>query len=148
MVFNIMHLKAQFILGVAGLVALAAFTGCEVDSADTDIYITPDSGVLNKHQSVALTAHGGYRYTWSLGTEEWGTLSHRTGSEVVYTSLYEPSDTPVVQIINVSSVFYSSDSTGGADTNGTTTSHVSTAQAFLTHLASEADPSEADLATE
>ncbi len=127
----------QFIVAAAGLAIVAAFTGCEVDSADTDIYISPDSGVLNKNQSVTLTAHNGYTYTWSLGTEEWGTLNHRTGSDVVYTSLYEPSDTPVVQIITVSSVFYSSDSTGGTDTNGSSTSYVSTAQAYITHLASE-----------
>ena len=132
-----MRSQTQLMLIVVGLALVAAFTGCEVDSADTDIYISPDSGVLNKHQSVTLTAHRGYRYTWSLGTEEWGTLSHRTGSEVVYTSLYEPSDMPVVQIITVSSVFYSSDSTGGVNTNGSTTSHVSTAQAYITHLAAE-----------
>lgn len=120
-----------------GLGVVVALTGCEIDSADSDVYISPDSGVLNKHKSITLTAHGGYRYTWSLGTEEWGTLNHRTGSEVIYTSLYEPTGTPVVQIITVQSVFYTSDSSGSANTNGTTTSRVSSAQAYISHLASE-----------
>lgn len=118
--------------------AIAVLTGCKIESADSEVRIEPDSAVLEKHQSVTLTAHGGYHCKWSLGTEEWGVLSTRSGSEVVYTSLYEPSgDTPVVQVVTVSSTFYTSDSGSSAGTNGGSTSYVSSAEAYITHLPAE-----------
>jgi len=113
--------------------ALLLFPGCEVDSAASRIDITPNSASLYMHQSVTLTAHGGYNYEWSLATEGWGVLNTRRGNEVTYTSWYEPAtgSTPSVQIVRVLSRFSNNTSeTNSAGSN----SFVNTSEAYITHL--------------
>lgn len=124
--------------GIIGGAALAlALAGCNVDSADATIDIVPDSTSLRKNESVTLTARGGYNYTWSLTTESYGVLNTRSGRQVIYTSLYEPgSNSPVTQIVKVTSTFYNnSSSSNNASTNGTIT--IQSAEAYITHLPSD-----------
>ena len=131
------------IFSLAVLIGVFSFCGCEVDSGNSGIYITPDSGVLSKHGSVTLTAHNGYRYEWSLNGETWGVLNPRRGQQVVYTSLYAPTGgTPVVQIITVSSsLLDTSTSDDSSVTNGSSTT-AETAEAYITHLPAEEEQSE------
>lgn len=130
-----MNAKICWIFTALGLAWLVFLTGCEIDSADSSVRIAPDSATLAINASVTLVAQGGYEYAWSLSTEEWGTLNIRTGSQVVYTSLYEPSgDTPAVQVVTVVSAFSSSGS--GGSSNDTSTSSVSSAEAYITHMPS------------
>ncbi len=137
------HSTIARIITAFAFAMLVVLTGCHTESADSDVRIDPDSAVLRKHESVTLTAHGGFRYKWALGTEEWGLLNTRSGSQVVYTSLYEPTgETPAVQVVTVSSTFYDSESDATSGTNGGSTSYVSTAEAYITHLAIESQPDE------
>lgn len=122
---NIGRLMPILAASVAGLL----LAGCELESANYRIDITPSAATVNKGESITLTAHGGYNYEWSLQAETWATLSSRTGNLVVYTSLYEPVDTPAVQIVTVVSTF--SNSGSGGSTNSTE-SH--SGEAYITHL--------------
>ena len=115
---------------------VACFTGCNVDSADSTIQISPNSGTLYKDNSITLTAQGGYVYSWSLSEESWGILNPRVGSQVIYTSLYEPTDgIPAVQVVTVTSTFSSSSGGGSSSTNGSSTNSY-TAEAYITHIPS------------
>lgn len=120
-------------------VTVLLFCGCEVDSASSDIYISPSSAVLRKHESVTLTAYDGYYYEWSVSEETWGVLDTHRGTVVTYTSLYEPAaDTPAVQTITVTSRVYPNQTSDNSSvTNGGAT--VETAEAYITHLPSESD---------
>lgn len=93
----------------AGLITAAGLllAGCEVDSASSTVEISPDAAYLNsKYQAVTLTAVGGYECTWSLATDAWGYLNTRKGSQVVYTSVYQPTgESPAIQIVTVASKF-------------------------------------------
>ncbi len=114
---------------------VTCFTGCEVDSADYAIYISPDSGTLYKNNSITLTAQGGYVYSWSLSEESWGALNTRAGSQVIYTSLYEPTDDiPAVQVVTLTSTFSNSGESSSTTNSSSTNSH--TAEAYITHMPS------------
>ncbi len=130
---------------VAGVGLLAAgglfLAGCEVDSASSTIYISPDSASLSeKEQSVELTCKGGYECTWSLATESWGTLNTRRGLSVVYTSHYQPAagETPAVQIVTVASRFTSMSGLDSAATlagaTNTPSTNIQYATAYISHL--------------
>lgn len=134
----------RFLGALAAAIWMGA-AGCELDSAGSLVWITPDATSLNQGESVTLTAHGGYYYSWSLANETWGTLNTRTGDQVVYTSLYAPTDgLPASQVVSVSS-FYSNNQTSGgsSSTNALTTStgSVSSASAYITHLPAETSSS-------
>ncbi len=124
--------------GIAGLLVSMLFCGgCEVDSASSELYITPDSVALSDvGQSVTLTCVGGYQCSWSLATENWGRLNTRRGDQVIYTSEYRPADgLPVVQVVTVSSRF--SSMSGQANLAGATNASMTNAQyatAYITHL--------------
>jgi hypothetical protein len=78
------------LLAALGLSLAACFlTGCEVQSADARIWITPSSAVLAKGESQTFTAHGGFDYAWSLQYPELGILSTDHGETTTYTCLYE-----------------------------------------------------------
>ena len=67
------------------------FSACELEStADSTVTITPSSSAIYINQSVALSASGGYEYTWTLAYPEWGVLSATEGATVSYTSRYDP----------------------------------------------------------
>ena len=117
------------------MTGVTCFTGCEVDSADYAIYISPDSGTLYKNNSITLTAQGGYVYSWSLSEESWGALNTRAGSQVIYTSLYEPTDDiPAVQVVTLTSTFSNSGESSSTTNSSSTNSH--TAEAYITHMPS------------
>lgn len=127
----------------AALVAAGGLilAGCEVDSASSQIHISPDSALVsNIYDTVTLTCVGGYECTWSLATDTWGTLNTRRGIQVIYTSLYQPpGDTPVVQVVTVTSKFTSmsravGSSTQAGATNPPITNIVVSATAHITHL--------------
>jgi len=117
----------------AGLAILAclAFTGCETESADSQITITPDSTTIRKGESVEFTASGGVKYTWSIEDAEstitYGHLSTRTGNKTVYTSIVDPDSDAVVRILTVKSTIE-----GIGETNSTPQEW--TAKAYITHL--------------
>lgn len=123
---------------VVGGLSLLTLCGCEIGSADESVTINPDSATITKGQSVTLTASGGYVYRWSLAHDDWGILNTRSGNQVVYTSLYQPSGTlPASQIITVTSTFTENGNPGGgSDTNSasvsTGTAH--SASAYITHM--------------
>ncbi|MCK5850022.1 MAG: hypothetical protein KAH23_03835 [Kiritimatiellae bacterium] len=126
--------NSQIIFFAVGLAVFAclAFTGCETESADSKITITPESATIQKGESIEFTASGGVKYTWSLeddnqGTATYGHLSTRTGNKTVYTSIVNPDSDTVVRILTVKSTIE-----GMGETNST--SQGRTGQAYITHL--------------
>ena len=108
----------------AAAAVFAGLTGCETRSADERPLITPSAVTIHVGESVEFVASEGYEYAWALKNENWGTLSTRRGSRVVYTSLYQPptNATDITQILTVQSVIG-----GGGGTN-------LTGEAYITHL--------------
>jgi len=111
--------------------AVLMITGCEVDSLDQTITITPSSATVKEGQSVQFVAAGGYEYKWELSSDEggtvYGTLSARTGPSVVYKSIKEGSN--FVETLKVTSTIPGS---GEGSTNTTATTERS-ATAYITH---------------
>ncbi|MBI2441774.1 MAG: hypothetical protein HYV35_10440 [Lentisphaerae bacterium] len=112
---------------------LSLVTGCELESASQRIEIRPDTATLKYGQTVTLTAYNGYIYDWSLSDGTIGALNTRRGSQVIYTSLTDPS-TPAVQVVTAVSTFSDTMGTGGTGTNGTEVVHY--AEAYITHISS------------
>ena len=113
--------------------SLACFagTGCESDSTESMVTITPDSVVVRRGDAVEFTASGGYEYTWSLETEDadtesYGYLSTRTGSKTVYTCLEEPESGTVTRVLKVVSAIE-----GAGSTNSNPDAW--TGRAYITH---------------
>lgn len=119
------------ILILAGCLAvatvIAGMMGCDTQSADSPITISPSSATLSSGQAATFTANGGFEYTWALSTDGWGTLNRRTGSSVTYTAFADPAGDNQVVTLTVTS-FVPGAGTGA--TNGTTP----TAEAFIQHL--------------
>jgi len=116
------------LLVAAGLV----FTGCEVDSLDQTIGVTPSAVTLKKGESAQFTASGGYEYTWSLPDSPKGSISSRTGATITYTCLYNPgASNTATETLTVTSTI-PGDSTGGSSTNSTTASNASSGSAYIT----------------
>ncbi len=109
--------------------------GCEVDSANRGIEISPSAATVKYGESVTLNALYGYVYTWSLSDSTLGTLNTYKGQQVVYTSLTDPTAT-AVQTITVSSTFSDNDSSG----TGSNAPVVHTAEAYITHINSSNNP--------
>ena len=126
--------KLYFITALTAITAAIIFsTGCETKSASEKVTITPESALLEINQSVILTAAGGFEYAWSLSDETWGFLSSRSGSQTVYTSLYNPGvdSLPQVQTVQVTSTI--SGASGG--TNGAEFATIG--EALIKHLGTE-----------
>lgn len=86
-----MKMKTFSLVSFAAALAAGAsvlLVGCETESAaSAAIAVTPSAATLTAaNASVALTASGGWGYTWSLSDESLGTLNKRSGSSVVYTA--------------------------------------------------------------
>jgi len=111
-------------------------TSCEVESADREIIIHPDSATITYGQAVTLSALNGYVYNWSLSDNTMGTLNTHQGQQVIYTSLTDPA-TPVVQTITVTSTFSDNANTNGTGSN---TPVVHMANAYITHVNSSNNP--------
>ncbi|MBI3987643.1 MAG: hypothetical protein HY343_12020 [Lentisphaerae bacterium] len=129
------YIVLALLLAAGGL----GLVGCEVNSADQSVRISPDTARIRYGEAVVLTADRGYFFHWTLENEEWGQLSSRSGNPVTYTSYYAPGTSAVaVQVITVASTYTDSTGTGGSSgsspstTNGTSTI-TDTAQAHITH---------------
>jgi hypothetical protein len=131
---------ALYILGVLLMAATAAFllTGCEVDSADSPISISPSAAAIKVGRSVEFTASGGYEYQWSLTHPEWGGLSTERGPQTTYTSFYDPpSNTVQTQTLRLTSTITGAGGRGGVGGGSTNTAaYVETASANITHIPS------------
>ena len=96
-------------------------TGCDTNSATSEVSISPSAVTLQAGQSQEFVASGGYTYSWSLPSPSIGSLSGSSGDRVTYTA---PSTIPTngTQTITVISTIpgTSSGSTTTA-TNGTAT---------------------------
>lgn len=119
---------------LASLVCLLA--GCEVDSANQQIEIHPDSAILKYGESVSLSALNGYIYHWSLSDSTLGALNTYQGQQVIYTSLSDPA-APVVQVVTVTSTFYDNIDTNASGSNAPT---IHTGEAYITHINSSNNP--------
>ena len=66
--------------------AFIALVGCETEKlSDTQLSISPSSATVAPGKSVALTATGGWDYTWRIAQGK-GTLSSYNGKKVTYTA--------------------------------------------------------------
>jgi hypothetical protein len=119
----------------AAFAGLVAFTGCETSPASERVMISPDSATIHYNQSIALTAHGGYDYTWSLADDTQGTLSPRTGATVTYTSLSVPAiSNTLLQVITVTSTIDTFSGGTTSSSNSVQNEFTSTAQSFITQI--------------
>ena len=86
------------------------WSGCDTDSADSPITVTPNSATLTPGHSQQFTASGGYEYTWSLDPNDGsGKLNTTKGETVVYTCLSTNIGT-MPKTINVASTITGSSS--------------------------------------
>ena len=111
----------------AGMTA-AFLCGCETDSTDARLQISPKSVRLSRHQSQEFVVSGGYEYEWSLADYSRGELSATTGNRAVYTSRYAPDDGTVTQTITVRSYI-----PGDAASGTTNLSGSASVQAYVIH---------------
>jgi hypothetical protein len=115
--------KMPVLIAVAGI-ALASIvcflTGCESESADTQVTVTPGGATIAGGQSIEFTASGGYDYTWSLSDPSLGTLNTRTGPTVVYTASSSSSSSGTVQTLTVISSIAGASTVADTSTNTTT----------------------------
>lgn len=140
-----MSLPAPAGVGLLTLVvAMALVLGCETQKASEGITISPEAASIRYGDTVTFTASGGYDYRWSFadGNTESGTLSAFTGPSVVYRSM---TSNGLVRTLTVTSSIESFTAVGGTSSTNTTSSgpFTHTAQAVITHLAPEPDPTPA-----
>lgn len=79
-------------------------TGCESDSADQQITVSPGGATIAAGQAISFTASGGYDYTWSISDPNLGYLNTRTGPTVIYTASSSSSSGSVQTITVVSNI--------------------------------------------
>lgn len=101
-------MTARRILGGAAVLLMAwagaHLAGCEADSADQRLDISPQTVVLQKGQSQEFVVTGGYVYHWSLSDTSYGRLSSISGERNVYTALQAPAtNSTFLQKITVTS---------------------------------------------
>ena len=119
--------KVRFLAFAALLCAVLG--GCDVDSADQRILITPSDVTLAPQQSVEFVASGGYEYTWSLSRPQWGSLSTTVGDRTIYTSLVSiDAGLDNIQVLTATSRLTE---TSGGGTNAA--SYIETADAYIRH---------------
>lgn len=133
-------MQCKFMGWWAGMAAVMAplallLAGCEVESANRSIEISPDSAVIKYGETVTLNALYGYVYTWALSDNTIGTLNTSHGQQVIYTSMTDPT-TPTIQTITVTSTFSDNDASG----TGSNAPTVHTAEAYITHINSSNNP--------
>lgn len=117
-------MAALIVIAGIALAGMAFFlTGCESDSADTQIIIEPGGASIAAGQSIAFTASGGYDYTWSLSDGSLGTLNTRTGPSVIYTSSSSGSSGSVQTLTVVSTI-------QGASTDSGTSTNIAAGQGY------------------
>ncbi len=120
-------------LMLSGCLALAAMlallTGCDTESADSPVSISPSSVTLRNGESAVFTASGGFEYAWGLDRNDLGTLNRRTGPTVTYTAFTDAvsTNTSATVVLIVTSTIQ------GAGASGTNTTSP-TAEAYIQHL--------------
>jgi len=120
--------------GIACAGWIFLLSGCESQSSDTQITISPGGATITAGESVAFTAEGGYDYTWSLSDPNLGTLNTRTGPTVVYTASSSSSSGSVQTLTVVSTIegaptsSTSTNSAGGYNGSDTATASVQISQ--------------------
>jgi hypothetical protein len=125
-VFPMKHAMITFTTAV--VLSALAMSGCELEPASETPAVTPETAtVRTQGDTVQFTALEGFEFSWSLETDEWGTLSSRKGKTTTYTSTFVPESNSVVQVVTLTS-------TVEQETNASLTK---TAQAFVTHLPAE-----------
>jgi hypothetical protein len=129
-------------LGLSFLAAFGLFlAGCETESVDTPIQVSPDAVSLKKGESATFTASGGYDYSWALPSDKlsYGTLSSRTGPTVTYKSEYDPgANKSEVITLTVTSTIQPK-----AVTNDSAT-YQATADVYITHVGTAVETNETD----
>lgn len=100
---KISRLHVWIAASVAACASFLVLAGCEVDSANSSVEITPANVRLSYGQAQNFTASGGYDYAWSLSDSSMGTLNPRTGPTVTYIH-YGSTSNSVQTITVVSSV--------------------------------------------
>ena len=112
---------------------LLTICGCETDSANAPVYITPSSVSVAPGQSVEFTASGGYDYKWGLSDGTLGTLSTRSGPITVYTagSHIGSTNATLAQVLTLTSTI-AGQATGGTITTNQTP-YTAQAEAYITH---------------
>ncbi len=96
--------KPFLVLAAVATAAFVFITGCETEKlSDTQLSISPSSATVAPGKSVALTASGGWDYTWSKPAH--GTLSAYNGKKVTYTAneLSSTNGTELTDIVEVHS---------------------------------------------
>jgi plastocyanin len=118
------------------VLALIVSSGCETESAATQVRISPETATVNAGDSVEFVAASGYTYSWSLsGDDTLGYLSNKNGQRVTYIATSAPLSNSVTRILTVQSVI--ANSGGGTDTNGTADTGLPaewSAEATIVHL--------------
>jgi hypothetical protein len=114
---------------------VAVWCGCEVNSTEQGVEITPGSVTLSEGQSQTFTASGGYEYSWSLDPDDGSaSLSTRHGDTTVFTLLSNASsstsDVSVIEVLCASTI----PGVSGSDTN---TAYTSTDTAYVHVRASD-----------
>jgi len=121
-------------LMLSGCLALAAMlallTGCDTESADSPVSISPTSVTLQDGQSAAFTASGGFDYAWSLEPDDLGTLNRRTGPTVTYTAHVDAVSTNAGNRTVTLKVTSTVQGAGAGSTNAA----ANTAEAYIRHL--------------
>lgn len=133
-------IRRAICLAVVAIVTVGIFmgTGCDTDSANSSITVSPSTTTLSPGESTEFTASGGYDYTWSLSPDDGsGTLDATKGSTVIYTCLATNIGTTPKKVIVTSTIEGSSStSTTLSGTNTVTTSGYSkqgSAEVFYPH---------------
>ncbi len=104
------------------VVGLLMGSGCDTDSASSEISVSPSSVVLNKGQSAEFTAADGYDYTWTLDPADGsGRLSGSTGPKVTYTCLATNIGGSPKKVVVTSTIKGSSTGSAATTSNGTST---------------------------
>jgi hypothetical protein len=118
---------------------VAALTGCNTESADSPISVSPNSVQLRNGRTAPFTASGGYDYTWNLDRNDLGWLNQRTGPTVVYTAYSDAVNTnagTATVVLTVTSTVQGAAPGGGNNTNANANANnaLGTAEAYIQHV--------------
>ena len=125
-----MKLFTTLTLLAMSTLSVILFVGCETESANASIHISPSAATVREGQSITFTAEGGYDHSWSLANNTIGRLSTSTGNTAVYTAT---SGTNVQQTLTLTSTIDGLYSTNGVLTPGSST-YSQSASAIIHHL--------------
>ncbi len=126
--FTLLSLLAVMALGVM------VFVGCETESADAPIYISPANASVREGESVTFTAEGGYDYRWTISESSLGRLSSSTGQSTVYTSISSEAGT---QTLTLTSTINGA-SAGSAVGTSNSIAYKQSSEVTINHIGTEA----------